>query len=62
MTDISRVRNQFEVVVLAGARTKQLLRGCTPRTQGSSKPARLAILEVQQGHVRKAQTPPGERI
>ena len=51
--DKSAVKNPFELVVLAGARAKQLLRGCTPRTQGSEKPARLAALEVKQGHVRK---------
>ena len=39
---------------MAGARAHQLLRGCTPRTQGSEKPARLAVLEVKQGHVRRA--------
>jgi DNA-directed RNA polymerase subunit K/omega len=46
-------KNAFELVVLAGARARQLLRGCTPRTHGSEKPARIAALEVKQGHVRK---------
>ena len=49
------LKNPFELVVVAGARARQLLRGCTPRTQGSEKPARLATLEVKQGHVRKVQ-------
>jgi DNA-directed RNA polymerase subunit K/omega len=53
MVENSQVKNPFELVVLAGARAKQLLRGCTPRTQGSEKPARLAALEVKQGHVRR---------
>ena len=47
------VKNKFELVVMAGARARQLLRGCTPRTAGPEKPARLAALEVKQGHVRK---------
>ena len=51
----SEVKNQFELVVLAGARARQLLRGCTPRTEGSEKPARLAALEIKQGHVRKVE-------
>ena len=51
MTDKSQVKNPFELVVLAGARARQLLKGCTPRTQGSDKPARLAALEVKQGHI-----------
>jgi DNA-directed RNA polymerase subunit K/omega len=46
-------KNAFELVVLAGARARQLLRGCTPRTQGPEKPARLAALEIKHGHVRK---------
>lgn len=53
------VKNKFEFVILVGARARQLLRGCTPRTGGSVKPARLAALEVKQGHVRKL-TPPQE--
>jgi DNA-directed RNA polymerase omega subunit len=53
MTQKVDVNNKFELVVLAGARARQLLRGCTPRTQGPEKPARLAALEIKQGHVRK---------
>jgi DNA-directed RNA polymerase subunit K/omega len=51
----TEMKNPFELVVVAGARARQLLQGCTPRTQGSEKPARLATLEVKQGHVRKVQ-------
>ena len=47
------VKNKFELVVMAGARARQLLRGCTPRAEGPQKPARLAALEIKQGHVRK---------
>ena len=53
MTDKAQIKNPFELVVLAGARARQLLNGCTPRTQGSEKPARLAALEVKQGHIPK---------
>ena len=60
MRDRTEVKNAFELVVLVGARARQLLQGSTPRTEGSSKPARLAALEVKQGHVRKVQTPDGE--
>lgn len=45
--------NAFEFVVVAGARAKQLLRGCTPKTTGSEKPARLAQKEVKEGKVAK---------
>lgn len=53
MTKHGEIINKFEFVAIAGARSHQLLRGCTPRTTGSEKPARLAALEVKQGHVRK---------
>ena len=53
MPEKNEVKNKFELVVMAGARARQLLRGCTPRTEGPEKPARLAALEVKQGHVRK---------
>jgi DNA-directed RNA polymerase subunit K/omega len=51
----SEITNKFELVVMAGARARQLLRGCTPRTDGPEKPARLAALEIKQGHVRKVE-------
>ena len=56
MREKAEVKNKFELVVMAGARARQLLRGCTPRTEGSVKPARLAALEIKQGHVRKVET------
>ena len=49
MTEKIEVKNKFEFVVVAGARARQLLRGCTPRTEGPEKPARLAALEDQAG-------------
>jgi DNA-directed RNA polymerase omega subunit len=60
MAEKNAVPNKFELVVLAGARARQLLRGCTPRAEGSQKPARLAALEIKQGHVRKVPAPPQE--
>jgi DNA-directed RNA polymerase subunit K/omega len=47
--------NAFEFVTVAGARARQLLRGCTPRSEGSHKPARLAQKEVSEGKVRKVE-------
>ena len=61
MVEKSAVTNKFEFVTLAGARARQLLRGCTPRTEGSVKPARLAALEIKQGHVRREQAHEDER-
>jgi DNA-directed RNA polymerase subunit K/omega len=47
------VSNPFEFVVVAGARARQLLQGCTPRTTGNEKPAKLAQKEVREGKVEK---------
>jgi DNA-directed RNA polymerase subunit K/omega len=47
------VGNTFEFVILAGARARQLLRGCAPRTTGSEKPVRLAQKEVREGKITK---------
>ncbi len=52
MIDRSRT-NAFEFVVVAGARAKQLIRGCTPRTTGSEKIMKLAQKEVLEGKVEK---------
>ena len=57
MAESVETKNKFELVVLAGERARQLLKGCTPRTQGSHKTARLATLEVSQGHIRKVEKP-----
>jgi DNA-directed RNA polymerase subunit K/omega len=40
-------------VIVAGARARQLQRGCTPRTSGSEKLVRLAQQEVKEGKVSK---------
>jgi DNA-directed RNA polymerase subunit K/omega len=53
VSDRSEIRNAFEFVTVAGARARQLLAGCTPRSEGPEKPARLAQKEVREGKVRK---------
>jgi DNA-directed RNA polymerase subunit K/omega len=45
--------NKFEFVIVAGARARQLLAGCTPKTTGSDKLVRLAQQEVVEGKVEK---------
>ena len=47
--------NAFEFVTVAGARARQLLRGCTPRTDGHNKPARLAQKEVSEGKIQRVE-------
>jgi DNA-directed RNA polymerase subunit K/omega len=46
---------RFEFVVMAGARARQLLDGCTPKTSGSEKLVKLAQKEVKEGKVEKLQ-------
>jgi DNA-directed RNA polymerase subunit K/omega len=53
VTDRAEIKNAFEFVTVAGARARQLLAGCTPRTEGSLKPARRAQQEVRAGLVQK---------
>ena len=53
MVDRAKVPNAFEFVIVAGARARQLLRGCTPRVSGSEKLVRLAQKEVREGKVEK---------
>ncbi len=48
--------NKFEFVVVSGERAKQLLKGCTPRTEGPKKLARVAMKEVKEKKVQKLQT------
>ena len=43
--------NKFEFVIVSGARAKQLLKGCTPKTTGSAKLVRLAMKEVKEQKV-----------
>jgi DNA-directed RNA polymerase subunit K/omega len=48
---MTRPKNSFEFVTVAAARAKQLLGGCLPKVDGSAKPARRAVQEVQKGVV-----------
>jgi DNA-directed RNA polymerase subunit K/omega len=58
VTDRTSAGNAFEFVVVAGARARQLQAGCTPRTTGSDKVARLAQQEVREGHVERVPPDP----
>ena len=51
----SRPKNAFEFVTVASARARQLLKGCTPKVEGSPKPARRALQEVAQGVVSRVE-------
>ena len=51
-------RNAFEFVTVASARARQLLEGCTPKVDGSPKPARRALQEVATGVVTKVDDSP----
>ena len=53
----------FEFVVLSGLRAAQLIRGCTPRVEGSHKVIMTAQMEVAAGKVvrsHKASAVPAE--
>ena len=59
MIDRSRLANSFEFIVTAGARTRQLLAGSTPRVLvGDHKKTTVAQQEVMTGVVEKVE-PPG---
>ena len=55
MADKTDVPNTFEFVIVAGARARQLMAGCTPKTTGSDKLVKLAQQEVREGKVQKLQ-------
>jgi DNA-directed RNA polymerase subunit K/omega len=57
VTDRTKVPNAFEFVVVAGARARQLMRGCTPRSTGPDKLVRIAQKEVKEGKVEKVERP-----
>jgi DNA-directed RNA polymerase subunit K/omega len=52
----TRPARSFEFVTVASARARQLLEGCTPRVEGSPKPARRAVEEVAAGVVARVET------
>jgi DNA-directed RNA polymerase subunit K/omega len=53
MTDRKEASGKFEFVTIAGARARQLLQGCTPRTSGHDKLVKLAQKEVKEGKVER---------
>jgi DNA-directed RNA polymerase subunit K/omega len=57
MADTPQAHNKFEFVIVAGARARQLLHGCTPRTSGTDKPIKLAQKEVREGKVARVRPP-----
>jgi len=58
MIDRSRLTNSFEFIVTAGARTRQLLAGSTPRVSvGDHKKTTVAQQEVMTGVVEKVERP-----
>jgi DNA-directed RNA polymerase subunit K/omega len=55
MAQKKEVGGKFEFVTLAGARARQLLAGCTPRSlSNTNKPAKLAQQEVREGKVERS--------
>ena len=56
----TRPKNSFEFVTVASARARQLLQGCVPKVEGSPKPARRALQEVQSGSIEKTSSAPPE--
>ena len=54
---VTRPKNSFEFVTVASARARQLLEGCLPKVEGSSKPARRALQEVASGAIGRVDPP-----
>ncbi|MBW2221802.1 MAG: DNA-directed RNA polymerase subunit omega [Deltaproteobacteria bacterium] len=48
---LEKVENRFELVVLAGKRTKQLLKGSTPLIKSDNKEGVIALREIAAGKV-----------
>lgn len=49
---LERVRNRFELVILASQRTRQLLKGAQPLvSETGNKPAVMSLREIASGHI-----------
>ncbi len=53
---LEKVPNRFALVLLASARTKQLLKGSAPRVQADNKEVVLALREIAAGEVEPAKS------
>mgnify|MGYP001075976506 CR=1 FL=1 len=53
---LKKIPNRFGLVLLAVARTKQLLKGSKPRVQTNNKEVVLALREVAAGKVTPSKT------
>ena len=53
---LKNVPTRFGLVLLAAARTKQLLKGSKPRVQANNKEIVLALREIAAGQVRPVKT------
>ncbi len=53
---LEKVPNRFALVLLASARTKQLLKGSAPRVQADNKEVVLALREIAAGEVAPAKS------
>ena len=51
---LENVPNRFALVLLAAARTKQLLKGSAPRVKAENKEVVLALREIAAGNVKPA--------
>jgi DNA-directed RNA polymerase subunit omega len=49
---LEKVPNRFALVILAGSRTKQLLKGSKPRVQADNKEIVVALREIAAGRVK----------
>lgn len=49
---LEQEENRFALVVLAAARTRQIMKGSHPMVNARNKPAVLALREIASGHVR----------
>jgi len=54
---LKKVPNRFSLVLLAAARTKQILKGSKPRVQADNREVVLALREIAAGKVTQVNSP-----